>query len=206
MELFRFPTQGDLIRLGRRRSPNYVAPIFEDPDPTHGERKPCPSCGQPRQRYFRRRKDTETGNWVSRCRPCEKVRQAEKIARMTEGQRQRNRERAKERYAKEKDGYFKAYWSEDRKRARAVSVYGLTLDEYRAMSDAQGGKCAICGLEETVKRRGKVLPLYVDHDHSKAGREAVRGLLCHKCNSGLAHFERVDGWASKVLAYLERFK
>lgn len=69
--------------------------------------------------------------------------------------------------------------------------YGLTLDEYRAMVERQGGRCAICG-QADVK-------LVVDHNHVSG---AVRSLLCHLCNAmiGCAR-ERIDILAAAA-AYL----
>lgn len=55
-------------------------------------------------------------------------------------------------------------------------VYGLDARGYRALLDAQGGRCAICRARPRSKR------LAVDHDH-KSG--AVRGLLCSRCNHDL---------------------
>ena len=48
--------------------------------------------------------------------------------------------------------------------------YGLTLEEYDAMLEAQGGVCAICGEPRPEERT-----LHVDHDHETG---AIRGLLC----------------------------
>ena len=54
--------------------------------------------------------------------------------------------------------------------------YGLTVEQWEAMSEQQGGGCAICGLNtKGTKKPG----LRVDHDHATG---AVRGLLCHACN------------------------
>jgi hypothetical protein len=64
--------------------------------------------------------------------------------------------------------------------------FGITPDEYDAMSEEQGHVCAVCGRPETaVSRTGKVLGLSVDHDHS-SGR--IRGLLCRRHNQGLGLF------------------
>jgi hypothetical protein len=60
--------------------------------------------------------------------------------------------------------------------------YGITADEYDRMFEAQGGVCKICSKPETRKQKGRVLRLDVDHDPVTGG---VRGLLCHKCNTGL---------------------
>ncbi|MFJ4093458.1 endonuclease VII domain-containing protein [Kitasatospora sp. NPDC089913] len=56
-----------------------------------------------------------------------------------------------------------------------VATYGLTSEEYSLLLAAQGGRCAIC--QET--RRGN---LAVDHCHTT---EAIRGLLCNRCNGQL---------------------
>ena len=55
-----------------------------------------------------------------------------------------------------------------------LKTYGITADEYQAIYDAQGGKCAICQRATGVTKK-----LSVDHDH-KTGE--VRGLLCTQCN------------------------
>ncbi|MFI5877550.1 endonuclease VII domain-containing protein [Streptomyces sp. NPDC051445] len=58
---------------------------------------------------------------------------------------------------------------------RIQKTYGLTAEEYKKLFDAQGGRCAIC--QETRKTN-----LAVDHCHKT---EAVRGLLCARCNGQL---------------------
>ncbi|MGW1673274.1 endonuclease VII domain-containing protein [Streptomyces sp. NPDC002324] len=59
--------------------------------------------------------------------------------------------------------------------ARLQATYGLSAEDYQRLFEAQGGKCAIC--LETRKTN-----LAVDHCHKT---EAVRGLLCARCNSQL---------------------
>jgi len=59
----------------------------------------------------------------------------------------------------------------------------LTVEEFDAMMEAQGGVCLFCG-RPPYKRNKR---LCVDHDHD-TGR--VRGLLCLKCNAAL-------GWVEK---------
>lgn len=60
------------------------------------------------------------------------------------------------------------------------SKYGIGVDEYEAMSDEQGGVCAICKRECSSGFR-----LAVDHCHE---RGIVRGLLCANCNRGVGLF------------------
>lgn len=73
--------------------------------------------------------------------------------------------------------------------------YGLTPDQYDALSRHQGGACAICG---RVPKPGQVR-LNVDHDH-KTG--LVRGLLCGNCNQRVVGNLTVERMRA-ALAYLE---
>jgi hypothetical protein len=60
--------------------------------------------------------------------------------------------------------------------------YGITVEEYDAMLEQQGNRCAIC---RTDKPGGKGR-FHVDHDHQTG---EVRGLLCNNCNRALGHFK-----------------
>lgn len=55
--------------------------------------------------------------------------------------------------------------------------YGISETQYRALLTHQQGLCAICHKDRD---------LVVDHNHDTG---KVRGLLCHRCNTGLGHFE-----------------
>jgi hypothetical protein len=57
--------------------------------------------------------------------------------------------------------------------------YGLTRADWDAMFEAQGRRCAICGIQNPVRS------WTVDHCHA-TGR--VRAILCHPCNVGLGQF------------------
>jgi hypothetical protein len=56
-------------------------------------------------------------------------------------------------------------------------TYGVSADEFDAMLEAQGGRCAIC--KEMPER---LASMHVDHDHATG---EVRGLLCLNCNQGI---------------------
>lgn len=88
----------------------------------------------------------------------------------------------------------------DRERARNLAQFGLTIEDYEAMYEAQGGLCAICAQPETSSRNGKVYRLAVDHNH-KTGK--VRGLLCFKCNSAMGSFEKREVPLENVIKFLE---
>ena len=63
----------------------------------------------------------------------------------------------------------------------AIAKRGLSVDDYMAMLESQGGVCAICKLPDPQGIR-----LSVDHDHVT---ERVRGLLCRNCNVALGLFK-----------------
>lgn len=64
---------------------------------------------------------------------------------------------------------------ETRRRTKFKQNYGLTIEEYDEMLEAQGGCCAICK-SNNPRGHGR---FHVDHNH-KTGK--IRGLLCHNCN------------------------
>lgn len=81
--------------------------------------------------------------------------------------------------------------------AKYRSRFGITLTEYNAILESQGGKCALCDKE--CDSWGN---LAVDHCH-KTGK--VRGLLCMKCNQSLERVE-IPGWAKKAVAYINHHR
>lgn len=77
--------------------------------------------------------------------------------------------------------------------------YGMTSEEYEAMSAEQGHVCAICGEPETLVRKGQAERLSVDHCHTTG---EVRGLLCAHCNHGIGKFKDSPELLRAALAYL----
>lgn len=67
-------------------------------------------------------------------------------------------------------------WRRYRRKQYLSETYGISEAEYDVMFERQHGLCAICG------KPGRARGLHVDHDHETG---AVRGLLCHPCNSGM---------------------
>lgn len=89
-----------------------------------------------------------------------------------------------------------------RHRAREfLKRFGLTLEQYYVMHDAQQGLCGCCNRPETVKRGGKTKWLAVDHCHSTG---AIRGLLCVNCNNGIGRFRDDPVLLRKAADYLDR--
>lgn len=74
--------------------------------------------------------------------------------------------------------YFKEYYRKNPQKAKeyGLKMYGLTLEEFNFMRDAQKHCCAICHTHESNLKR----KLFVDHCHATG---KVRGLLCQSCNT-----------------------
>lgn len=80
-------------------------------------------------------------------------------------------------------------------RDRVAKRRGITLAEYNAILDAQGGVCAIC-----LRPPGK-FSLAIDHCHST---DKNRGLLCGRCNTALSLVENYPEWADRAVSYLAK--
>jgi len=86
---------------------------------------------------------------------------------------------------------------EARRRNTLKYMYGLTTENYEQLYLKLNGKCAICGKPEQRKSSSH---LCVDHCH-KTGK--IRGLLCHKCNSGIGKLNDDVELLKKAISYLE---
>jgi Recombination endonuclease VII len=80
-----------------------------------------------------------------------------------------------------------------RRRMYFREVYGITLEDYDIMLARQNGACAICSRIPDKR-------LAVDHCHTSG---KVRGLLCAKCNSGLAFYEDNPRYLLAAVSYLQ---
>lgn len=79
-------------------------------------------------------------------------------------------------------------------------VYGLTLQEYLDIAEAQNFQCAICHKENFAMGVNHSGCLVVDHDHQTG---AVRGLLCHNCNRALGLLQDSINYLRSAAKYLE---
>jgi hypothetical protein len=71
-------------------------------------------------------------------------------------------------------------------------TFGMTLVEYDAMLEAQGGGCAVCG---DIPAEGK--SFHVDHLEDE-----VRGILCVRCNNALGLLRERAELAEIAVDYL----
>lgn len=103
---------------------------------------------------------------------------------------ERDRRRASIQAGKEADPLF-------HRRNWLRQTYGITLEQYEEMLEAQGGGCAVCGKQCSVKNY-----LSVDHNHETG---EIRGLLCQMCNLALGYIEEDPARVDDLLAYLRRW-
>jgi len=78
--------------------------------------------------------------------------------------------------------------------------YGITLETYNTMLEAQKHACALCGKMPKPTKSGWC-GLHVDHCHITS---KVRGLLCARCNTfvGYADKQGFEELLQKVKDYL----
>lgn len=126
---------------------------------------------------------------------------------------QAQRERKRERYAsdpeyaeaqREAARRFREANPDYQKNLDMRSKHGMTLDEFDAMFEAQGGCCAICKREP--KDGDNRYP--IDHDHRccperKSCERCRRGILCDHCNRALGLFGDDVEVLLQAVAYLQ---
>lgn len=77
--------------------------------------------------------------------------------------------------------------------------FGLTIDDFSDMNNAQNGLCAICEGPPIAPRR------YLSVDHNNFTGQ-VRALLCDKCNCALGLLQHSVSLAEAALAYLKTWE
>lgn len=79
----------------------------------------------------------------------------------------------------------------------------ITKEQYYKMIDEQDNKCAICFQEETkiMRKDNTKSPLSIDHNHDTG---LIRGLLCHRCNSGIGFFKENESFMLNAIEYLRK--
>ena len=103
--------------------------------------------------------------------------------------REKNPEKHRERVSR--------YYQSNREGQRAAHrkwKYGITREEFNQLLLEQGGKCAVCGIQEK---------LFVDHDHHTM---EVRGLLCGNCNTGIGMLGDTIAGVEMALEYMRQWR
>lgn len=76
--------------------------------------------------------------------------------------------------------------------------YGITLAQFQAMLERQGGKCRLCGKDVTLKQKDA----HMDHCHT-TGR--LRAILCRACNTGVGMLGDSAALLRKAAEYLDEY-
>lgn len=76
-------------------------------------------------------------------------------------------------------------------------VSGFTPEDFKNKLTEQEGKCAVCGTSDSGPT-----DWHADHDH-KTGQK--RGVLCHKCNTGLGLFNDNTDTLERAIMYLNQY-
>lgn len=84
------------------------------------------------------------------------------------------------------------------RKSRHKNKYGMTPQDWRAMFQSQGERCAICQTD-----RPGPYDWHTDHCHTTG---KVRGILCSKCNLMLGHAKDDPDRLRAAAAYLEKHK
>jgi hypothetical protein len=166
----------------------------DQPDWQPAAEKVCPRCEQllPAAAFTPNR--TAKSGLNSWCRECERVRRRAQYA------------SDPARWKFEADRWRRANPEKDRigrRNGRLRRQYGITPEQYDQMLAAQDGKCAICGTTDPGPVRVGQPAFRVDHCH-KSG--AIRGLLCHNCNSGMGLLGDSTERLEAAAAYLRRWE
>jgi hypothetical protein len=106
------------------------------------------------------------------------------------------------------------YTPEQTRRSNLRRLYGISPEEYDALRAKQDYRCAICSRHEDElpdrksgrprldgKPSTEAVRLQVDHDHDT---NAIRGLLCWQCNTGIGCFQDQPDRMASAIAYVSR--
>jgi len=81
---------------------------------------------------------------------------------------------------------------------RNLKQYDMTIEDYNFLLKKQDYKCVICGTNKCSSGND----FAVDHDHYIKDKIVIRGLLCMRCNTSIAHFEKEK--STETLEILEK--
>ncbi len=147
----------------------------------------------------------QTPEWREKAREYYKEYSVKNRERLREKAREYEKNNREQVRASQKRHQLTEKYASTRVRLHLARKFKMTVEQYNAMLEAQGGVCKICSLKCGMRRKGRsipVMPLSVDHDHVTG---KIRGLLCGKCNSAIGFFRENTGIMEKAIAYLKGF-
>jgi len=149
--------------------------------------KICPRCDEDKSlEEFSKRGGSREHSYKSWCKDCHKL-YGRKYASI---HKERQAELRRIRFEKDPDLY---------RNNRLKKVYGISLEQYDDMLEAQDNMCFIC--EKTPEDNGKRLG--VDHNHIT---NEVRGLLCDNCNTAIGLLQDDPELCTLAAEYLRSYK
>jgi Recombination endonuclease VII len=139
------------------------------------DRMTCITCKEEKPiDHFHARKLTHSMGLVKECKQCKTV-------------RNKARYRSKK---KEIDEKIRAWYHSEGRFAR----YGITQEQYKEVLRKAGGCCQLCGTDQP----GGKGTWHIDHTggtirskFNQCEADLVRGILCHRCNVSLGHYEKL---------------
>lgn len=158
--------------------------------------RPCNRCKEmlPAENFFKMKASSDGLQYT--CKTCQQ--KYRKEVRDPDGSRARQVSAAWKINAKTKDPVAYALRMRN---DNLMKNYGITIEQYDEMLEAQLGLCAICNLPERGLRKcGTPRNLSVDHCHDNGH---VRGLLCASCNAGLGLAQEDVQIPKNMIEYLE---
>jgi hypothetical protein len=167
----------------------------------------CAGCGEVKEADAFSREKNRSSGLAKECKECR--------AKIAKKWREDNPEKAKESQKKwrednpEKMKTARKNWHNSnrahvRKNSKSwhlMNLYGITLEDMDEMIEDQKGCCALCG---EIFGTGKGESFCVDHDHSKEGREAVRGVIHARCNNLLGMCKDDVKILERAIKYLKK--
>lgn len=94
-----------------------------------------------------------------------------------------------------------------KEKERGIKMHGINMEIYNKILLQQGNACAICKKVPVPDSLGRIF--HIDHNHeccpsSKSCGKCIRGLLCHKCNSGIGFLnDSIENLKSAII-YLRK--
>ena len=146
--------------------------------------KQCSKCKEYKDSSSFYRDASKKDNLTSYCKVCSKEKRMKRYEERTEEEKESFRNHHKENRSLYKNSFLKRF-------------YGISLDDYNEMREAQLFSCLICKTHEKELARG----LFVDHCHST---KKVRGLLCQHCNTLLGMAKDNPLILTDAIEYLAR--
>lgn len=151
------------------------------------------------ENVYRRKRRKEHPEKLSEGEKRYRIKNKEKIRLHRAKLRKENPESYREADKKQRDIRKQINPQKEKAKARNNALncnYGITLKDYNLLLEKQNHKCAIC---ESDNAGGRGV-FHVDHDH-ETGK--IRGLLCHKCNTGIGLLDDNIKILSKAINYLQ---